>query len=110
MDTFLLACSDDGADVLAGERTGKIAGEEAVHYLYFADVACGGEQIEHRELEDRILQPLCLHLGHRDLWNKSRTLRGLWVFGVQTVFVFHIDHRLAAKLLRNEEASGISAV
>src|SRR5262245_37036128 len=87
------ARSDDGADVLAGERAGQSAGDEAIHDLHLADVAGRGEQIEHRELEDRVLQPPCLHLGHRDLWDEGGALRSLWVRRVEAVFVFHEDHR-----------------
>ena len=39
MAMVLSARGDDGADVLAGERAGQIAGDEAVHNLHLADVA-----------------------------------------------------------------------
>src|SRR6185295_18838831 len=70
----LSARGDDGADGLAGEGAGQIAGDEAVHDLDPADVACRFEQIENRELEDRIVQPLRLHLAHRDLGNELGAL------------------------------------
>src|SRR5262245_6644607 len=63
----LSACSNDGADVLAGERAGEVARDEPVYDLHLADVACRLEQVEHGELEDRVLQPLGFHLVHRDL-------------------------------------------
>ena len=50
---FSLARGNDGADMLAGKRAGEVAGDEAVDDLHLADVACRGEQIEHREFEDR---------------------------------------------------------
>src|SRR5215471_8917874 len=68
------ARSDDGADMLARERAGQIAGNEAIDDLHLADMACRGEQIEHREFEDRILKALGLHLGHRDLRNEGGIL------------------------------------
>ena len=52
------ARGDDGADVLAGERAGQIAGDEAVDDLHLADVARRLEQVEHREFQDRIVQAL----------------------------------------------------
>jgi hypothetical protein len=110
MARFSSARGDDGADVLAGERAAEIARDEAIHDLHLADVTCRGEQIEHREFEDRVVQPLRLHLGDRDLRDEGGTLRGLRVGGVEAVFVFHEDHRLAAELLGNEEASGVGAV
>src|SRR5690242_3855071 len=64
------ACSDDGADMLAGERAGEVARDESVHDLHLADVACRLEQVEHGEFEDRVLQTLRFHLVHRDLRNK----------------------------------------
>src|SRR5262249_52623256 len=64
MAVNLSARGDDGADGLAGECAGQIAGDEAIHNLHLADVARRFEQIENRELEDRVVQPLCLHLGH----------------------------------------------
>ena len=54
MAVVLSARGDDGADVLAGERAGQIAGDEAIHNLHLADVACRLEQVEHREFEDRV--------------------------------------------------------
>src|SRR5215831_8935789 len=51
----LSARGDDGADGLAGECAGQIAGDEAVHNLHLADVPCRFQQIENRELEDRIV-------------------------------------------------------
>src|SRR5262249_26273317 len=65
---------------------------EAIHNLHLADVACRVEQIENRELEDRVVQPLRLHLGHRDLWDEGGALRGLRVRGVEAVFVFDEYH------------------
>ena len=53
---------DKGADMLAGERAGQVAGDEAVHNLHLANVARFLEQVEHRELEDRVVQSLRLHL------------------------------------------------
>src|ERR1700747_1015298 len=61
------ARGDDGADVLAGEGAGQIAGDQAIDDLHVPNVTCRCEQIEHREFEDRVLQPLFLHLRHRDL-------------------------------------------
>src|SRR5215471_9102314 len=72
MMKFSSARGDDGADMLAGERAGQIAGNEAVDDLHLAHVARRGEEIEHREFEDRVLQPLGLHLGDRDPWNEGR--------------------------------------
>src|SRR5262245_43599121 len=63
----LSARGDDGADGLAGERAGQIAGGEAVHNLHLADMARLLEQVEHLELEDRVVQSLRLHLVDRDL-------------------------------------------
>src|SRR5262249_21410793 len=73
---------DDGADMLTGERAGQIARNEAIYDLHLADVARRGEQIEHREFEDRVLQALGLHLGHRGLGDEGRALRGLRVRGI----------------------------
>ncbi len=106
----LLLRGDDGADVLAGERAGEIAGDETIDDLHLADVARRGEQVEHGKFEDRVLQALRLHLGHRDLRDEGGALRGLRVRGVEAVFVLHIDHCLAAELLRHQEASGIGAI
>jgi len=36
---------------------GQIAGDEAVHNLHLADAARRLEQVEHRELEDRVVHP-----------------------------------------------------
>ncbi len=52
------ARGDDGADMFAGERAGQIAGDEAVDDLDLADMARRLEQVEHREFEDRVAQPL----------------------------------------------------
>ena len=37
-------------------------------------------------------------------------LRGLRIGGVETVFVLHVDHRLAAELFGDAEASGVGTV
>ncbi len=66
-DVSLSTRGDDGADVLASKRTGQVAGDKAIHNLHLTNVACRGEQIEHAEFEDRVLQPLGLHFGDRDL-------------------------------------------
>src|ERR1700733_11039663 len=58
--------ADDGAHMLAGERAGQVAPDEAVHDLHLVNVTPRLEEIEHRELEDRIVQPLRLHLVDRD--------------------------------------------
>src|ERR1700722_17578965 len=110
MAMVLSARGDDGADVLAGKRAGQIAGDEAIDDLNLADVASRLEQVEYREFEDLIVQSLGLHLVDRDFWNEGGALGGLRVRGVEAVFVLHIDHRLAAELLGNEEASGVGAV
>lgn len=44
-------------NMLAGERAGEIAGDEAVNDPHLADVTRLPEQIEDRKFEDRILQP-----------------------------------------------------
>ena len=56
------------------------------------------------------MQPLRLHLVNRDLRDEGGVCRGFRVRGVETVFVLHIDHRLAAELLGYQEASGVGAV
>src|ERR1700722_6326747 len=110
MAMVLSARGDDGADVLAGKRAGQIAGDEAIHDLHLADVASRLEQVQYREFEDRIVQPLGLHLVDRDFWNEGGALRGLRVRGVEAVFVLHIDHRLATELLGDQETSSVGAV
>src|SRR5277367_5366209 len=97
--------ADDGADMLAGERAGQVAGDEAVHDLHLVNVTPRLEEIEHRELEDRIVQPLRLHLVDCDLGYEFGGLRRFRVRGVEAVLVLDEDHRLAAELLGNEEAS-----
>ena len=56
------------------------------------------------------MQPLGLHLGHRDLWDEGGALRRLRVRGVKAVLILHIDHRFAAELLGDEKASGVGTV
>src|SRR6202020_3320672 len=68
---------DDGAHMLAGERAGQVARNEAIHDLHLVDVTRRLEKIEHREFEDRIVQPLCFHLVDRDPGNEFRILRRL---------------------------------
>ena len=68
------------------------------------------EQVEHRELEDRVVQPLGLHFGDRDLRDELGAFGGLRVGGVEAVLVLHVDHRLAAELLGDEEAPGVGAI
>ena len=65
-----------------------------------------------RTVNSRIefVQPLRLHLGHRDLWDEGGALRGLRVRGVEAVLILHVDHRLAAELLSDEKASDVGAV
>src|SRR6266571_5038425 len=104
------ARSDDGSDMLARERAGETAGDEAIHDLHLVDVTSRGEEIEHREFQDRILKTLRLHLGHRDFRDEGRVLRRFRVRGVEAVLVLHIDHSLAAELLGDQEASGVGAV
>src|SRR6185312_4863236 len=87
MTVILSARGNDGADVLSGERTRQIAWDEAIYDLHLADVACRLEQVEHGEFEDRVMQPLGLHFGDRDLRNQGGALRGLRIRGVKTVFV-----------------------
>src|SRR6516165_11609839 len=101
----LSARGDDGADGLAGKCARQIAGDEAIDNLHLADVACRFEQIENRELEDRVVQALRLHLGHRDLWDEGGALRSLRVRGVEAVLILHVDHRLAAELLGEQKTS-----
>src|SRR5262249_45517915 len=98
MALFTSLRGDDGADMLARKRAGEVAGDEAIDDLHLVDVARRGEEIEHREFEDRILQALGLHFGHRDLWNEGGLLRRLGILGVEAVLVLHVDHRLAAEL------------
>src|SRR5580698_6943562 len=50
-------CADDGAHMLAGERAGQVAWDEAVHDLHLVNVTPRLEEIEHLELKDRIVQP-----------------------------------------------------
>ncbi len=57
-----LARGDDGADVLTSERAGQVARDETIDDLNLPNVARCLEQVEHRELEDGIVQPLRLHL------------------------------------------------
>src|ERR1700735_78144 len=59
--------ADDGADMLAGERAGQIARDKPFHDLPFVDVARVFQEIEHREFEDRIVQPRRLHFVDTDL-------------------------------------------
>ncbi len=40
--------------MLARERAGQVAGNEAVDDLHLADVAGGFEQVEHREFQDGV--------------------------------------------------------
>src|SRR5215831_3669525 len=68
-------CGDNGADMLAGERAGQVAGDEAVHNLHLANMARLLEQVEHRELEDRVVQSPRLHLVDRDLGSIWRPWR-----------------------------------
>ena len=89
---------------------GLDSGDEAIHDLHLADVTCRFEEIENRELKDRIVQALGLHLGHRDLWDEGGGLRGLRVRGVEAVLILHVDHRLAAELFGDEKASGVGTV
>ena len=49
-----LARGDDGADMLAGERAGQVARDEAIHNLHMAEGACRLDEVEHRELKDRV--------------------------------------------------------
>src|SRR5579871_5752456 len=110
MAMFSSARGDDGADMFAGERAGQVAGNEAVDDLHLVDVTRRGQEIEHGEFEDGVLEPIGLHLGHRDLRDESSFLRGLRVCRIEAVLVLHIYHGLAAELLGNEEAPGIGAV
>src|SRR6202050_869472 len=89
----------DRAHVLAGERAGQVARDEAVHDLHLVDVTRRLEKIEDREFEDRIVQPLCLHLVDCDPGNEFRILRRLRVRGIEAVLVLDEAHRLAAELL-----------
>src|SRR3974390_2237655 len=52
------ARSDDGADVLTVERAGQIAGNEAIDDLHLVNVARRLQEVEHRELQNRVLQAL----------------------------------------------------
>jgi hypothetical protein len=110
MAMSLAARGDDGADVLTSERAGQIAGNEAIHDLHLADLACRLEQVQHTEFEDRVVQPLGFHLGYRNLWDQRRVLRGLRVRGVEAVLILDEDHRLAAELFGKKEASGVGPV
>ena len=75
----LLSRGDDRADVLAGEGAGEVAGDEAVDDLHLADVPGRLHEVEHRELEDRVVQAPGLQLVDRDL----RDERGVFdVFGL----------------------------
>src|SRR5271169_466847 len=90
---------DDGAHMLAGERAGQVARDEAVHDLDLVDVTRRLEKIEHGEFEDRIVQPLRLHLIDGDLGYEFCGLRRFRVRRVEAVLVLDEDHRLAAELL-----------
>src|SRR3984957_17092482 len=99
---------DDGAHMLAGERAGQVTRDETVHDLHLVDMTRRLEEIEHRELEDRIVQPLRLHLIDCDPRYEFRILRRFRVRGIEPILVLDEDHRLAAELLGDEEASGVS--
>src|ERR1700679_3644368 len=101
---------DDGADMLAGERAGQVARDEAVHDLHLVDVTRRLEKIEHGEFEDRIVQALRLHLVDGDLGYEFRVLRRLRVRGIEAVLVLDVDHRLAAELLGDKETSSVGAI
>lgn len=60
--------------MLASECAGQVAGDEAVDNLDLVDVACFLEQVKHRKLQDRVLQPLGLHLIDRYLGDQGGVL------------------------------------
>ena len=59
------------ARLISSERAGQIAGDKAIHHVQLTNIARRGEQIDHPKFEDRVLQPLGLHFGDRDLWNQG---------------------------------------
>src|SRR5579871_4140309 len=69
--------SDDRADMLAGKRTGQVAGDEAINDLDFADMLCLLQEIEHWEFENGIVKAPGLHLVDRNFRDELRVLRRL---------------------------------